>query len=265
MRIHRLLVCWLILGGLLLLAGCARKEASFGAGAPQVEGLAPAGAMLAYEHELSVALAAEAVPPRMAGLRSACLEARHGPCSLLEYSETGGRHGHSVLRLRVAPEAVQPLVALAAEDGNVLSHTTRAEDLAETVADTARQRRQLEAQRDRLLAFQERSDLTVADLLSIARELASVEVRLQELEQVSAQQQRRLETNLLSFRFASLGEEPSRSRRIAESFGAALDALTDGVAETIELAAYGLPFLILLFPMALLWRWLWRRATGAGR
>jgi hypothetical protein len=43
------------------------------------------------------------------------------------------------------------------------------------------------------------------------------------------------------------------------------DGLVNGVGQVLELSGQGLPFLILAFPLALLWRWTWRRATRGHR
>ena len=56
----------------------------------------------------------------------------------------------------------------------------------------------------------------------------------------------------------------SVARRVAEKWGGSafsnlLDNLADGTAEALEKGSYVLPFLILAFPLALLWVWLWRK------
>lgn len=249
----------------LALGACAKKSVTSSGEAPAVQGMAAAQSMLAYEHELTLRLPEAELAQRMAAVRDACLAHQHGRCSLLEYTQASGYAGNSRVRMRVVPEGVEGLVGLAAESGKIVSRTTRAEDLAEAVADTARQTQMLQLQRERLMAFQDRPDLSVADMLSLARELAEVESRLQSHEQDAAGQQRRLETNLLTMHFSSPSVDRSRSARIGEAFVDALDSGADGVAEAIGMAAYSLPFLILLFPAALLWRALWRRATGVRR
>lgn len=53
--------------------------------------------------------------------------------------------------------------------------------------------------------------------------------------------------------------------QIGEAAGNLLDNFTEGCVAVFELIDYGLPFLILLFPLALLLRGLWRRFTHRPR
>ena len=99
-----------------------------------------------------------------------------------------------------------------------------------------------------------------ADLLALAREQAALEVQLQAIAQDAAQQQRRLDTNLLTLSFSSPYER-SPLGRIGEAFSRLQDNLAEGTANLIEFIGYSLPFLIVLFPVALGLRKLWRRLT----
>lgn len=243
----------------LMLGGCA-KEGVVGVGS--MEGaVGKAGTSLAYEHNVSVSLPGDALKQRMQAVREACTDERFGNCSLLRFEETAARNWSGVVAVRLAPLAVEPLIGLASTEGSIGSRQTRAEDLAVAVADVSRERDQLSAQRGKLIAFQDRKDLAVADMIALARELAEVESALVNLSQTSAGLQRRIETNLLTIQFSA---EQSRSRwsGIGNSLSDALDSFADGASEAVGMIAFGLPFLIVLFPLALLWRWLWRRATA---
>lgn len=247
----------------LMAAGCASKDAEAPQAAPPLQGMAGASALLAYEHEIALIHPGEAIAQRMTAVRDACLEQVHGACALIEYSESGASSPSGTLRLRVVPDGVEPLVALAGEGGSVGMRKTRAEDLADAVADNARQRELLEMNRARLLEFQGRRDLSVSDMLTIARELAAIESQLQDRGRDAAQHERRLQTNLLTLRFSTRPAERSGFGRIGQALGEAADAFVEGVSEAIWWVAFGLPFLVLLFVVALVWRTLWRRATRA--
>jgi hypothetical protein len=41
-----------------------------------------------------------------------------------------------------------------------------------------------------------------------------------------------------------------------------LGKLLKGSPDALSLLAYALPFLLLLFPMLLIWRWAWRSVAG---
>nr|WP_165678095.1 DUF4349 domain-containing protein [Pseudomonas otitidis] len=250
---------------LIALAGCSPsdREASGGA-ALQGEASKP-GAFLAYEHQVSIHLAAEAVAPRLAATREACNDGRFGNCELLAIEQNQGGYRAGQLVLRIVPEGVEKIVALAAEGGELQSRTTRAEDLAQAVGDNARTRERLERQYKTLQAFQARKDLAVADLLALAREMAELEVQLAANAQESAQQQRRIATNLLTLDFTTDQQRPSRLSRIGEAAAGLLDNVTEGTAQALEMLGYGIPFVVILFPLALLVRGLWRRATGRNK
>jgi hypothetical protein len=252
----------LVFSGLLLVAGCTKSSVEGPGGIRGETG--SAGSSLAYEHTVTITLSASQIPVRMSSVREACVSASFAECSLLRFEETAGDRPSGTLVIRLAPEGVEPIVALAAEDGVIGSHVTRAEDLAEPVADMGRRRERLESQRSILHEFQRRTNLSVADMLSIARELSSLESQLAEIERGEAALGRRVETNLLTLRYATVAEHGGWSR-IRTAIGESVESFVSGSIEAIELAAFGLPFVLLAFPVALLWRWLWRRATGRRR
>lgn len=244
----------------LVLAGCANKEAAIEPDA-RVQGAADPSSLLAYEHTVLIELPAASLGARMAEVRSACAEGRYGRCSLLEYSESGGEQASGRLRMRLAPEAVEPIVAGAAASAREARRSTRAEDLAVAVADNARQRDRLGLQQQRLDALAARPDLSVAEHLQLARELSALEAELMAAERQAAQQALRLETNLLTLEFRGSGPRSSRWAALGEALGDSMDNFLDGLIEAIELLAFGLPYVMLGFPLALLWWALWRLAT----
>ncbi len=245
-----------LLIGLLAVAGCARTTTDGARGITGETG--SPGASLAYEHTVSVVLPTPHISARMAAVRDACVSQALVECSLLRFEETAGEHLAATLVVRLAPGGVGPLVALAAEGGTVDSHVTSAEDLAQPVADLGRQRTQLQSQREVLDGFRGRDDLSVADMLALAREVSSLETQLAEIEQGQASLGRRIETNLLTIRFN--GKAGSWAR-ITTALGESASSFIEGLEEAIRLAALGLPFVLLAFPIALAWRWMWRKAT----
>ncbi|WP_263138769.1 DUF4349 domain-containing protein [Pseudomonas sp. RIT-PI-AD] len=251
----------------LALAGCSegdRQAPASGAAPLQGERGAPE-AFLAYEHRVAIRLPEALIEPRLAATRDACVTNRFGPCALLSVEQHGGRYRAGSLSLRVVPEGVEGLVGLAAGEGVLESRSTRAQDLAQAVEDNQRQRERLERQRETLLGYQARRDLSVSDMLALARELADVETQLAGLEQTAAEQRRRLSTNLLTLDFSADAAADGRVQRIARAADGLLDNLADGAAQALGLLGYGIPFALLLFPLALLVRALWRRATRPRR
>lgn len=253
---------WAVCGLLALLAGCSQPGDGL-AGAPIGGERAKAGAFLAYEHQIGISLDPAQIAPRLAAVREACQDERFGACDLLGIEQNAGSYRSASLSLRIVPDGVDKLLALAVEGGSLESRRTHAEDLAQAVSDTRQQGERLERQHRTLLAYQARKDLSVSDMLALARELAEVEVQLAASQQDAAQQQRRLDTNLLTLNFSSapLG----RLGRIGEAFAGLADHISEGASQALEMLGYGLPFALILFPLALLVRWLWRKSTRTVR
>lgn len=254
----RPILCLLLVAALL---GCAKKEAVEPAQAA-VQGTTNAEGLLAYEHSVRIDVPAGTLSARMADMRGACLEARHGRCSLLEFTESLGEHASGRVQMRLVPEAVEPLLAGAAEGGQATRRSTRAEDLSVAVADNARDRDRLSLQQQRLDALSARSDLSVAEHLQLARELSMLEAERLSAERIAAQQTLRLETNLLTVEFRAVGPAGSRWSALSEALSESLDNFVDGLIEAIEMLAYAMPYLLLGFPLALIWWTLWRLATA---
>lgn len=252
------LMALLLLGVLQVLAGCSKKQEV--SPAPISGERSKAGAMLAYEHVLRIRLPGAEIAGRLAAARQACETARFGACNVLRIEQA---EHDAELVVRIVPEGVEPMAKLAAQGGSIGFRQTTAEDLADAVNDNQRQRELLEKHGRHLAELAARKDIAVADLIALSHEQASVESQLQSLQAVAANQQRRLDTNRLELHFRDAGTY-SRSGRIGDGFSSLLDEATEGVTDALGLLGYGLPFLLLAFPLALLWRRLWRRFTRRG-
>jgi len=239
-------------------AGCAKKAVS---PVPAVSGEhAKAGGFLAYEHTIRIDLQENSIGARVDAVRDACLAERFGACSLLSVEQSAGNYPQGEVVVRIVPAGVEPMVKLASEGGAVRLRTTRADDLAEAVAETTRQGDLLERQRARLEEFQMRKDLSVADVLALSKELAALEVQGEQVAKEATQQRRRIETNRLTMAFA-VPSTQSGGSRIAAAFGSLWGWLVDGAVDALEYLGYVLPFLFIGFPLLLILRWLWRKAT----
>lgn len=243
----------LILLTALALGACSPKQHSQATVISGEQGRA--GAQLAYEHELDLQLPLELIDPRLTATREACETARFGACNILRIEQGGSR---ATITLRIAPNGVEPLVAMASEGGMMGQRTTTAEDLADAVSDNQRRQDRLKAQQQRLDSLAARKDITVSDLIALSKEQAAIEDELQALTQVAAGQQRRLDTNRVTLNFAPLGNG-SRTSHLSRAFSNLLGNVADGAADALEKASYALPFLILAFPLLMLWVWLWRK------
>lgn len=248
--------CMLVATLVLVAAGCSKKQE---VGPLPVAGeTAKAGAKLAYQHYLSIELPEGQIAPRMAAVREACESARFGTCNLLSLKQ--GEHRGS-LTLRVVPAGVEPLSRMASQNGKSTERETKAEDLTDAVNDNGQKLKQLEAYSAQIEQLFQRKDLSASDLIALGHERAQIQVQRENLQGISAQQQKRIDTNLLQLDFTdeAIGRHP------IFSFGEWTDQLSDGLRDALSMLAYGIPFLLLAFPLALGWRWVWRKVTRKPR
>ena len=216
-----------------------------------------AQAFLAYEHNVAVQLPPDAIAARMAQAQQACTEARFGECVVLNVWQDGGDHPSATLGMRLVPEGVDPMIALASEGARLGSRSTRAEDLAVVVRDNDLGQQRLRKERERLQEFQSRRDLAVADMIALSKQLAETEAQLEAMEQAGAQHRRRIDTQLLTIEFRPTTTQEGRNEiwmAIRES-GA---TLASGLAWTIRSLAFLLPVLLVLAVLVVAIR-RWRR------
>ncbi len=219
---------------------------------------------LAYEHQVSVEIVKELVQSRFDEIQAACRSTADYSCTLLDFSSRADETVPSAsLRMRVAPTAVSPLIALASKDGRVEQRSTHAEDLAQPIADTERQLALLTTHRDRLTEIMKARNLNVDQLITVSRELSTVQTQIDSFATERANLRRRVDTELLnitlsppSYTFAS---EQSPVLESLLSFGA---NIRTAVASVIRFVALLLPWLVIGIPglilLRLFWRWITR-------
>lgn len=223
---------------------------------------APEGTFLAYEHQARVRLPGAQIPAHIAAVRDACQQARFGDCAILDISQRGEPFPGGQIILRTAPAGVEALLRLAGEGGEIASRSTRAEDLAQQVADNRLTQARLENEHARLLEYQRRPDLKVADLLTISQRLADIEGSLQFARQEAAQQRHRIDTQRLTIDFEAVRAERSRSE-IGKALADTGGIFSASLAMVIRVAAGLLPVAILAGVALGLLRWWWRRRRRA--
>lgn len=252
---------WLVAVALLALSGCSKKVAEEAA-AVAGETAKPESA-LAYEHTVSIALPNDLLSTRMQAVREACAAETHGPCRLLQFELRTGAWPAGTVQVRIAPAAVEPMVAQAAVDGQTGSRSTRAEDLAPLVADNTLERERLARQREALEGPVSQGPLSVSDRIALSGELARIDTQLAALERDAAKLDHRIETNLLTLQFQ--GQDAGSWSVVGEAFDDVPERLSEGISEAIGWLALLLPFALVAFPFALGWRGLWRWATRPRR
>lgn len=219
-------------------------------------------AMLAYEHSVSIRMDVERMPAMVSSLRKACDTGRHGSCLLLGVEQSGGEFAYATLRMRLEPRAVEPMIAAAGEGGEIGDRSTRAEDLAVVVRDNTVLQDRLRKQQARLLEFQERDDLKVADVIALAEQLSRIEAELEAAERDGATHKRRIETQLLTIELRPTGGDAGRNS-IAIALRDTGSTMAASTAVVIRVVAGLLPVLLVLsligWGIRRLWRWSRRR------
>ena len=116
----------------------------------------------------------------------------------------------------------------------------------DAVADTALTKARLEKEHARLLAYQDRKDLKIEDLMAITTRLSEIEAGVEQANKDAANQRRRIDTQLLTLRFQTPSGQRSRSE-IAEAFAGKLtgiditDDLVQGLAASDVLIDFTRP------------------------
>jgi hypothetical protein len=214
-------------------------------------------AMLAYEHEVTVRMDAERIPVHVKAVREACERRTHGACLVLAVGENGGRYARASIRVRAEAKAIEPLIRAAGDGGEIADRSTRAEDLSTEVRDNTLRQDRLRKEHARLLEFQGRSDLKVADMIALSEQLSNVESELAQAEREGAEHTRRIETQQLSLEFLPPNGEAGRSD-IAEAFRDSGRVMAASTAGVIRVVAALVPVLLALVVGIWLLRRAWR-------
>lgn len=220
---------------------------------------------LAYEHVISIEMGRELLPTRLREIQAACNADRTSNCTVLDVALSSNQDLPSGnIRMRLAPGGVDPIVALAGKDGEVTSRHTRAEDLAEPVADTERQIALLTLHRERLTELMKNKDIKIEQLITVSKELATVQSQLDSLSTQRANLRRRIDTDLLTINLSlprqDYTSEQTPVRDALRSFGS---DFRETVGMVIRFFAVLVPWLVVILPglflLRLFWQWIGRR------
>jgi Domain of unknown function (DUF4349) len=266
----------LILLSAVSLFGC-QKEPAYGlagrtlqvagvAGTAQTTAIQPAqrSDTLAYEHTVSVELDKETLPARLREVESACAADVKSGCTILEVAvRSDDEFPRGSIRMRLAPGGVDSLIELASKGGKIASRNTHAEDLAQPVADTERELALMTTHRDRLAEFMKSRELKVEQLITVSKELATVQAQIESLSTQRANLRRRIDTDLLTIDFSlPTVDYASRQTPVKDSLSLFGSNFREAVGQVIAFVAFLLPWLIVILPglflLRLFWRWITR-------
>lgn len=218
---------------------------------------------LAYEHHVSVELSKELLPQRMQEVEAACTSNTDFACTVLDMNlQRSETVPSGNIRMRMLPAAVTPIIEAASKGGEVSSRSSHAEDLAEPVADTARQLAMLVSQREKLEGFLKNKDLKIDQVITLSKELSSVQSQIDSFNTQAANLRRRIDTELLTIDFRlppqAFGAEQSPVRDALRLFGS---NFLQAIGNVISFVAMLLPWLLLIVPGIVLLRLFWRAIT----
>lgn len=240
------------------------KGAGFAAQATAADDDHGLSAMLAYEHHAGIQLPAGEIPARLEQVQAACADARFGACVVLAVNQQGGERPSASATLRIVPEGVEPMIALAGDGARLGSRSTHAEDLAVAVRDNAATRDRLAREMERLQQFQQRPDLTVSDMISLSERIAAVEAQLESAARQDAQYRRRIDTQRLTLSFQPPTGEAGRSE-IGQALRDVAGIFSTGAAWTIRTMAFLAPLVLVLAVAVALIRLVRRRRRTRGQ
>jgi hypothetical protein len=204
---------------------------------------------LAYEHWVHLQLTEDKLQSTFEKITNTCINHQVGQCAVLQSSIRGGEHGYASIRLRLAPEAVAPFVALMGDSGKITEQSTTAEDLTDAVADNAKRLEMLQSYRDRLQQLEQNSENNVDSLIKIAEKLAEVQSQLEFAQGEKAALYQRLEQDILNINMG-VERETGVLSPIRIALAEFTDNLSEAIASLITATAYLLPWsfgLIFLF------------------
>lgn len=181
-----------------------------------------------------------------------------------EYSYTDTNRSLE-LKLRVPEENYQSFLEAAAETGNLVNKSERAEDITTQYMDVAARIANLEAQRARLQELEAQAE-SLSDLLEVESSLSDVQYQLESWQNQMNWYNNQVEYCTVNVSLYEVREytpvKESFGQRIVSALGNGWDSFVAGVQQIVVWFAYAWPVLILLCigtVAALLWN---RRRAG---
>lgn len=247
-----------------VVAGCGGGgSGDYGASSPEYAAridLPPSesASSLERQHFVTIDVPQDQVEPSFDAAVAACSGDPKLECTLLDSALNKGEDSTASLTVRVAPAGVEPFIALAAKDGNIESRSSQTNDLAQPIVDVEQKLAMLDAYKADLLRLRVQSSNNVDALIKVASEIAKTQAEIDSLKGEHVQLRKRVDLQRVAISFHS-----NRQQSVATPIGRALRDfgrnLTSGIAEAITGFAHLLPWLLLLVPVLLLIRHLWRR------
>jgi len=262
---------------ILLLGGCSKAaHRILQQPAPMLTSISPderpnnksqnADSTLAYTHNLSIEVSREHLQAQLNAVRDACNAAADHACTILSISiEPASLMPSGNISVRLTPQGVDALVALAAHDAKIISNSTAAEDLAPELNDTAEKLQALTSYRDRLNGIMSKGNLNPDQLIAIARELSNTQTQIEQLTRDRSKLKQRVDTQLLTINFQVPTDDYSNQQTpVKDALNYFGQHFRDALAGIITFFAYVLPWIPVLllsfFGIRKLWQLLKKKS-----
>jgi predicted nucleic acid-binding Zn-ribbon protein len=187
--------------------------------------------------------------------------AKKDACSVISLLSTNDKyHVSAEITLRLAPEKVTEISALAAKDATITSRHTAADDLGSTIRDNQQRLTALQKYRDQLNSVLARKDINPDQLIALARELATTQSQIEELSMNRSNIQQRIDTELLTIRLTT--PDPrlvNQETPIKDALARCGTNFEYAIAEVISFIAGFIPWSIVLVSGFAALRWSWIR------
>lgn len=212
---------------------------------------------LAYEHSVVVEVGNELLQPMHNKVVERCFADEEFQCVVLDSSiQVGGDYASGRVKLRLLPQGVPSYLEMLTSEGNVVSNSSKAEDLSDVVVENQKRLDMLKKYRDRLQELEATEGGDIESLLKIASEMASVQNQLEYALGKEQKLIKRVDNDLLNieFRVAHVSSKWGLIRDSFDSFG---DEMTYAISAVISFTASFIPWLPVIVFLLWLFRWIW--------
>lgn len=213
---------------------------------------------LAYEHSINITSTTESIEQDFKKAIAACITDKTNKCTLLESNLSSGSYASANIRLRIAPEGTTPLLSPIANLGEVSSQSTRTEDLSIAIADSEKRIAMLTNYQNQIIELQKQKNTDIKSAMEIAKEIAHIQTQLEETEGASQYLKTRVKMDIINIHFSTEYRDAFWPQ-IKDSLSEFGSELSESTAEVITATAYLIPWIILLYLMFLLVRFIWKR------
>lgn len=225
---------------------------------------------LAYAYGVTIEAPADEIAGLAARHEQACIQAGPQVCQVIGSSTQsfGQDERQATLELRAGPGWLRTFrngLARDAEtvDGRIADSSTTSEDLTRALIDTEAHLRAKTTLRDRLQTMLATRDGNLQTVLEVERELARVQAEIDSANSTLEMMRARVSMSRLTLTYQSRGvmAPDSATAPLASALNNALGIFMTGLAAIVTILAFGLPFLIIVGPVA----WLSLRAAKRRR